>query len=46
MNESKEHANQFKQKLSVLEKAEKRFAALKKIEERHANAYKQVLEAL
>ena len=46
MNESKEHANQFKQKLNVLEKAEKRFAALKKIEERHANAYKQVLEAL
>ena len=44
--ESKEHANQFKQKLLVLEKAEKRFAALKKIEERHANAYKQVLEAL
>jgi len=46
MAESKEHANQFKQKLVVLEKAEKRFAALKKIEERHANAYKQVLEAL
>ena len=44
--ESKEHANQFKQKLVLLEKAEKRFAALKKIEERHANAYKQVLEAL
>jgi rubrerythrin len=46
MSESKEHANQFKQKLIVLEKAEKRFAALKKVEERHANAYKQVLEAL
>jgi rubrerythrin len=46
MAESKEHANQFKQKLVLLEKAEKRFAALKKIEERHANAYKQVLEAL
>jgi rubrerythrin len=46
MAESKEHANQFKQKLNVLEKAEKRFAALKKVEERHANAYKQVLEAL
>jgi rubrerythrin len=43
MNESAEHAKQFKQ---VLEKAEKRFAALKKVEERHANAYKQVLEAL
>jgi len=46
MAESKEHAQQFKQKLDVLEKAEKRFAALKKIEERHANAYRQVLEAL
>jgi len=44
--ESKEHAQQFKDKLAVLDKAEKRFAALKKVEERHANAYKQVLEAL
>jgi len=41
--ESQEHAEQFKQ---VLAKAEKRFNALKKVEERHANAYKQVLEAL
>ncbi len=41
--ESKEHAEQFKE---VLAKAEKRFAALKKVEERHANAYKQVLEVL
>jgi rubrerythrin len=41
--ESKEHAEQFAQ---VLAKAEKRFAALKKVEERHANAYKKVLEAL
>ena len=41
--ESKAHAEQF---ISVLKKAEKRFGALKKIEERHANAYKQVLEAL
>ena len=44
--ESKEHAQQFKNKLAVLDKAEKRFKALKKVEERHANAYKQVLEAL
>jgi len=43
IEESKEHAEQFKQ---VLEKAEKRFNALKKVEERHANAYKKVLEAL
>lgn len=41
--ESQEHAEHFKQ---ILEKAEKRFAALKKVEERHANAYKKVLEAL
>ena len=41
--ESKEHAEQFKE---VLAKAEKRFAALKKVEERHANAYKQVLETV
>ena len=41
--ESKEHAEQFKKVLAL---AEKRFAALKKVEERHANAYKQVLEGL
>lgn len=41
--ESKEHAEQFAQ---VLAKAEKRFNALKKVEERHANAYKQVLGGL
>jgi rubrerythrin len=41
--ESKEHAAQF---AAVLAKAEKRFNALKKVEERHANAYKQVLETL
>lgn len=41
--ESAEHAEQFKQ---VLAKAEKRFAALTKIEKRHAAAYQQVLETL
>lgn len=41
--ESKEHAEQFK---SVLAKAEKRFKALKGVEERHANAYKTVMENL
>ena len=41
--ESKEHAEQFQ---AILAKAEKRFAALKKVEERHANAYKQVLEGV
>ena len=46
ISESKEHANSFKQHLDVLEKAEKRFAALKKVEERHANAYRKVLENL
>ena len=39
--ESKEHAEQFRKVLAL---AEKRFAALKKVEERHANAYKQKLE--
>ena len=41
--ESKEHAEQF---AAVLAKAQKRFSALKRVEERHANAYKQVLENL
>lgn len=41
--ESKEHADQFK---AVLAKAEKRFKALRGVEERHANAYKQVLGGL
>lgn len=39
--ESKEHAEAFR---AVLEKAAKRFAALTKVEERHANAYKEALE--
>jgi rubrerythrin len=43
IEESKEHAEQFAQ---VLAKAEKRFAALQKVEQRHADAYKKVLEAL
>ncbi len=38
--ESKEHAEQFH---AMLEKAAKRFAALAKIEERHANQYRAVL---
>lgn len=41
--ESKEHAEQF---AAVLKKAEARFRALKGVEERHANAYKQVLGGL
>ena len=41
--ESKEHAAEF---AAVLAKAEKRFAALQKVEHRHAAAYQQVLEAL
>jgi len=43
INESIEHAEEFK---AVLAKAEKRFAALAKIEKRHAEAYQQVLETL
>jgi rubrerythrin len=41
--ESKEHAEQF---AAVLAKAEKRFAALQKVEKRHAEAYQQVLESM
>jgi rubrerythrin len=40
--ESKEHAENFKR---TLEKAAKRFAALAKVEERHANHYRAVLAA-
>jgi len=43
IEESKAHADQFQR---VLEKAEKRFAALAKVEQRHAAAYQQVLESL
>ncbi len=38
--ESKEHAEQFQ---AMLQKAAKRFAALAKVEERHANQYRVVL---
>lgn len=41
--ESKLHAAQF---MDVLNKAEKRFAALAKVEKRHAQAYQTVLEKL
>jgi rubrerythrin len=40
IQESKEHAEQFK---SLLNKAEKRFNALAKIEKRHAEAYQRYL---
>ena len=43
IEESVEHAEEFK---AVLAKAEKRFAALQKVEQRHADAYQKVLEAL
>jgi rubrerythrin len=39
--ESKEHAEQFE---AMLVKAAKRFAALAKVEERHANHYKKALK--
>ena len=41
--ESQTHAEEFR---AVLAKAEKRFAALKKVEQRHAEAYQQTLENL
>jgi rubrerythrin len=43
IQESEEHALQF---MEVLKLAEKRFAALQKVEQRHAEAYKKVLENL
>ena len=43
IEESKEHAEEFRK---VLAKAELRFKALKGVEERHANAYKEVLKGL
>ena len=43
IEESKEHAEQFKKVLAL---AEKRFTALAKVEKRHAEAYQQVLENL
>ena len=43
IEESREHAAMFK---AVLEKAAKRFAALAKVEERHANHYQATLDAL
>lgn len=42
IGESRAHAEQFK---AVLDKAAKRFAALAKVEERHANHYQQALDA-
>ena len=39
--ESREHAEQFK---ATLEKAAKRFAALARVEERHANHYRETLQ--
>lgn len=41
--ESKEHAEQFKKVLAL---AEKRFAALAKVEKRHAEAYQKVKESI
>lgn len=43
IEESKEHAEAF---AKVLKLAEKRFAALQKVEQRHAEAYQQVWETL
>lgn len=40
--ESQTHAEEFRKVLAL---AEKRFSALKKVEERHANAYKNILDS-
>lgn len=42
-SESQEHAQQFQ---AVLKKAEKRFAALKRVEQKHAEAYQQVWDTV
>ena len=41
--DSRDHAQSF---IAILNKAEKRFAALKRVEQRHAQAYKDILETL
>jgi rubrerythrin len=41
--ESREHASKFEE---ILAKAQKRFAALKRVEQRHAEAYQQVWETV
>lgn len=43
IQESQEHAAQFKE---VLAKAEKRFSALAKVEKKHAEAYQKVLDGV
>ena len=43
IEESKEHADQF---IAILKKAEKRFAALTRVEKRHADAYTNIKETL
>jgi len=43
IDESKQHAKEF---AVILSRAEKRFAALQKVEQRHAAAYQEVLEKL
>jgi rubrerythrin len=46
IQESKEHAEQFAAVAAVLAKAQKRFAALQKVEKRHAEAYEKIKETL
>jgi rubrerythrin len=43
IQESREHAEHF---LGIMQKAEKRFSALAKVEERHAKAYDDLLKSL
>ena len=43
IEESKEHAQRFQ---ATLQKAAKRFAALAKVEERHANHYRATLAGI
>ena len=43
IQESREHAEHF---MGIMQMAEKRFAALAKVEQRHAKAYEDMLESL
>lgn len=46
ITESREHAEQFQQMLDVMDLAERRFTALKRVEKKHADNYQKILETL
>lgn len=46
IEESTQHAEEFQQILDTMLLAERRFGALKRVEERHANNYRKLLESI